>query len=72
MRERQKTNREPVGADLLYIQANLMPIGVTEIEGQTPSEFEAPTMEDGPQQDAPENIPSHSGHLVPTRIFWRS
>lgn len=65
---RQKTNRDPVGADLLYIQANLMPIGVTEIEGQTPSEFEPPTMEDGPQPDAPENIgPEPDNRASPNR-----
>ena len=40
---RQKTGREPVGADLMWIQANLMPIGQAVADGETPSqEFTPP------------------------------
>ncbi|MBO93159.1 MAG: phage portal protein [Rhodospirillaceae bacterium] len=45
---RQKTGREPVGADLMWIQANLMPIGQAVADGETPSsEFSPPQLEDG-------------------------
>tara|TARA_B100000029_G_scaffold510805_1_gene603230 strand:+ start:4437 stop:6764 length:2328 start_codon:yes stop_codon:yes gene_type:complete len=45
---RQKTGRDPVGADLMWIQANLMPIGQAVADGETPSsEFSPPQLEDG-------------------------
>ena len=44
---RQKIGRDPVGADLLYIQANLMPIGQATAAGESPSaEFTPPQLID--------------------------
>ena len=42
---RQKIGRDPVGADLLYIQANLMPVGQGVADGESPSsDFEPPQL----------------------------
>tara|TARA_Y100001949_G_scaffold171012_1_gene172890 strand:+ start:3992 stop:6256 length:2265 start_codon:yes stop_codon:yes gene_type:complete len=44
---RQKIGREAVGSDLLYIQANLMPVGQAVAAGETPStDFEPPQLQD--------------------------
>jgi len=60
---RQKIGREPVGSDLLYIQANLMPVGQAVASGETPSsEFTPPQLTD---PDAVETIPPGAPTLSP-------
>jgi hypothetical protein len=50
---RQKIGRDPVGADLLYVQANLMPIGQAVAEGESPSSVFEP-----PQLASPDAVPT--------------
>jgi len=59
---REKTGREPVGADLMWIQANLMPIGQAVADGQTPStEFTPPELPEG----QPGVLQPHAPMIVP-------
>jgi len=59
---REKTGREPVGADLMWIQANLMPIGQAVADGQTPStEFTPPELPEG----QPGVVQPHAPMVVP-------
>jgi hypothetical protein len=56
---RLKIGLDPVGADLLYVQANLMPIGQAVAAGETPStDFEPP------QLASPDAVPTTSPQSV--------
>lgn len=57
---RQKTGREPVGADLMWIQANLMPIGQAVAAGQTPSQDFTP-----PDASQPGILMPHAPMVTP-------
>ena len=62
---RQKVGRDPVGSDLLYIQANLMPVGQATADGESPStEFEPPTIAD--PDDVPQAQPQAPSISPPT------
>ncbi len=50
---RLKIGLDPVGSDLLYIQANLMPVGQAVAEGETPSSDFTP-----PQLADPDEVPT--------------
>ena len=51
---RDQTGRDAVGADLMYVQANLMPIGQAVVDGETPSVDFTPPSFDGPDIAQPQ------------------
>jgi len=57
---RQKTGRDPVGADLMWIQANLMPIGQAVADGETPSQDFTP-----PELPNPGVLTPHAPIITP-------
>jgi HK97 family phage portal protein len=66
---RYKTGREPVGADLMWIQANLMPIGQAVAQGETPSqEFTPPALSDGQPGVAQPHAPMVTPEVEPSEV----
>ena len=72
---RQKVGRDPVGADLIYIQGNLMPVGQAVADGESPSsDFEPPSIEEPDDVDTTQpqtaivNPPVEPTATVPTSV----
>ena len=66
---RQKTGRDPVGADLMWIQANLMPIGQAVADGETPStEFTPPELPEGQPGVAQPHTPMVVPEVEPSEV----
>tara|TARA_Y100000004_G_scaffold182121_1_gene228490 strand:+ start:114 stop:1568 length:1455 start_codon:yes stop_codon:yes gene_type:complete len=55
---RSQTGRDPVGADLIHIQGNLMPIAQATVDGETPSEFTPPRRGEEEDEGAEPSVPS--------------